>query len=111
MGVVARVGMVVVLLLLLKVTAVLQRGEVGAAVAVVMGVRGPPDLTLLLAPPGEPLVLVAEAVPPTVTPLLLMGSHSGATVGEAAVVSPATHEGLMVGPTDLSAHGGRCLIG
>lgn len=111
-GVVARMGMVVVLLLLLlKVAAVLQRGEVCAAIAVVVGVRRPPDLTLLLAPPGGALVLVAEAVSSTVTPLLLMGSHSGATIGEATVVSPATHERLMVRPTGLSAHGWRCLVG
>ena len=103
-------------MVVVKVGVALQGGEVGAPVAVVVGVGGAPDLALL-ASPGGALILVAEA-PSTASLLLLVGGHPGATVRKVAVVAPATHEGLVgmgvVAATlhaHLVAHRGWGLVG
>lgn len=120
-GVEGEVGVVALLmlgvLLLLRVATAVHRGEVSAAIAVIVGVRGAPDLPLALLAPSGTLVLMAEAmqgaptaVGPTLMLLLLgMATHSGSTtIREAAAVVPScTNEGLVVGATHLRAHGGR----
>lgn len=107
----------VVAVMVVEVRVALDRGEVGAAVAIVVWVRGSPDLALL-RPSGRPFVLVAEAVwlvSPLARPLLLLMRHPCTLVGEVAVVAPPTHVVMRVVASslgaDLSANWRRGLIG
>lgn len=87
-----------VAVVMVEVSVALDRGVIGAAVAVVVRVWSAPYLALLGA--SRPLVLVDEAVrlvAPFGHPLLLLvGEYPSALVGEVAVVASSTHVVMRV---------------
>lgn len=87
-----------VAVVMVEVSVALDRGVIGAAVAIVVRVRSAPYLALLGA--SGPLVLVDKAVglvAPIGHPLLLLvREHPSTLVGEVAVVASSTHVVMRV---------------
>lgn len=81
-------------------------GMLCAAVAIIVWMWSPPDLTLL-CPSGRTLFLVTKA--PLSDPLLRVGQPS-CLFREVTVAPPSTHVVVRVAPT-LGTHRRWCLIG
>ena len=97
----------VVAVMVVEVRVILDIGDVCAAIAVIVRVRGSPNLALL-RPSGGPFILMGEAmrvVSSLTGPLrLLMGSHPRTLIGEVAVVAPPTHVVMRVVAATLGAN-------
>lgn len=95
-SIVRLLGEVAVMVVEMNVT--LDRGVVGATIAIIVWVWSSPHLALL-RPPG-PLILVAKAVrlisPFSHSLLLLVRKHSPTLVREVAVVASSTHVVMWV---------------
>lgn len=110
----------VVAVMVVEMRVAFDRRVICTTVAIVVRVRGSPNLSLL-RPTWGPFILVGVAVllisplRPLLLLLLLVGMHPPALVREVAVVAPPTHVVMrMVAaslPPNLSAHWRWSLIG